>query len=145
MIHTTTPPAADPESALRPRRYGIALAVAALVVMALVASSILNYVFLDTIPGRASLYGLLAVASITLGTYILVRAFNRDPAMRRNHLIRAGVLIGLGVVFALFIMVLGSGVPLMSFVPGDYRLEVKVTDKTNDQSTTKSESFTVTP
>ena len=104
MIHTTTPPAADPESALRPRRYGIALAVAALVVMALVASSILNYVFLDTIPGRASLYGLLAVASITLGTYILVRAFNRDRASRRNHLIRAGVLIGLGVLLWLLVI-----------------------------------------
>src|SRR5437588_10096231 len=43
------------------------------------------------------------------------------------------------------IVSVGSGVPLMSFAPGDYRLEVKVTDKTNDQSTTKSESFTVTP
>ena len=104
MITSTTPPAADPESALRPRRYGIAFAVAALVVLALIASSILNYVYLDTIPGRASLYGLLAVASITLGTYILVRAFNRDGATRRNHLIRAGVLIGLGVLLWLLVI-----------------------------------------
>ncbi len=104
MITSTTPPAADPESALRPRRYGIAFAVAALVVLALIASSILNYVYLDTIPGRASLYGLLAVASITLGTYILVRAFNRDRATRRNHLIRAGVLIGLGVLLWLLVI-----------------------------------------
>ena len=104
MITSTTPPAADPESALRPRRYGIAFAVAALVVLALIASSILNYVYLDTIPGRASLYGLLAVASITLGTYILVRAFDRDPATRRNHLIRAGVLIGLGVLLWLLVI-----------------------------------------
>jgi len=104
VITSTTPPAADPESALRPRRYGIAFAVAALVVLALIASSILNYVYLDTIPGRASLYGLLAVASITLGTYILVRAFNRDRATRRNHLIRAGVLIGLGVLLWLLVI-----------------------------------------
>jgi len=104
VITSTTPPAADPESALRPRRYGIAFAVAALVVLALIASSILNYVYLDTIPGRASLYGLLAVASITLGTYILVRAFDRDPATRRNHLIRAGVLIGLGVLLWLLVI-----------------------------------------
>ena len=104
MITSTSPPAADPGSALRPRRYGIAFAVAALVVLALIASSILNYVYLDTIPGRASLYGLLAVASITLGTYILVRAFNRDRATRRNQLIRAGVLIGLGVLLWLLVI-----------------------------------------
>ena len=61
-------------------------------------SSILNYVYLDTIPSRASLYGLLAVALIALGTFILVNAYNRDPAMRRKHLIRASVLIGLGVL-----------------------------------------------
>jgi RsiW-degrading membrane proteinase PrsW (M82 family) len=104
MITSTHPPAADPESKLRPARYGIAVAVASLVVVALIASSILNYVFLDTIPGRASLYGLLAVALITVGTYILVRAFDRDRAMRRKHLIRAGVLIGLGVVLWLLVI-----------------------------------------
>jgi RsiW-degrading membrane proteinase PrsW (M82 family) len=104
MITMTTPPAADPESKLRPQRYGIAVAVAALVVIALVASSILNYVFLDTIPARASLYGLLTVALITFGTYILVRAFDRDRATRRKHLIRAGVLIGLGVLLWLLVI-----------------------------------------
>jgi len=104
VITSTTPPAADPESSLRPRRYGIAIAVAALVVLALIASSILNYVYLDTIPGRASLYGLLTVALITLGTYILVRAYDRDRASRRKHLIRAGVLIGLGVLLWLLVI-----------------------------------------
>ncbi|TMF47899.1 MAG: hypothetical protein E6I21_14480, partial [Chloroflexi bacterium] len=104
MITTTSPPAADPQSKLRPRRYGIAFAIAGLVVLALIGSSILNYVYLDTIPSRASLYGLLAVALITLGTFILVRAFNRDRAMRRKHLIRAGVLIGLGVLLWLLVI-----------------------------------------
>jgi RsiW-degrading membrane proteinase PrsW (M82 family) len=104
MITTSHPPAADPGSTLRPRRYGIAAAVATLVIIALIASSILNYVFLDTIPGRTSLYGLLAVALITLGTYVLVRAFDRDRAVRRKHLIRAGVLIGLGVLLWLLVI-----------------------------------------
>ncbi len=104
MITYTTPPAANPHPRLRPNRYGIAIAVAALVVVALVASSFLNYVYLDTIPGRASLYGLLAVALIALGTYVLVRAFSRDLAMRRKHLIRAGVLIGLGVLLWLLLI-----------------------------------------
>jgi len=96
--------AANPRSRLRPSRYLVAIVVAAVVVLALVASSVLNYVYLDTIPGRASLYGLLAVALITLGTYILVRAFDRDPATRRRHLIRAAVLIGLGVLLWLLVV-----------------------------------------
>lgn len=96
--------AADPESKLRPGRYGVAIAIVAAVVVALIASSILNYVYLDTIPARASLYGLLAVASITLGTFVLVRAFERDLATRRKHLIRAGVLIGLGVLLWLLVI-----------------------------------------
>src|SRR5579864_6336720 len=104
VIAYTTPPAANPHPRLRPNRYSIAIAVAAVVVLALVASSFLNYVYLDTIPGRASLYGLLAVALIALGTYILVRAFSRDRAMRRKHLIRAGVLIGLGVLLWLLLI-----------------------------------------
>jgi RsiW-degrading membrane proteinase PrsW (M82 family) len=96
--------AADPQSRLRPGRYGLAIAIVAAVVVALIASSILNYVYLDTIPARASLYGLLAVASITLGTFVLVRAFDRDVAIRRKHLIRAGVLIGFGVLLWLLVI-----------------------------------------
>jgi len=99
-----SPATANPHSRLRPRRYGVAAVVAAVIVLALIASSVLNYVYLDTIPGRASLYGLLAVALITLGTYILVRAFNRDPKTRRRHLIRAAVLIGLGVLLWLLVV-----------------------------------------
>ena len=100
----TTPPAANPHPRLRPGRYGIAAAVAAVVVIALIASSLLNYVYLDSIPGRTSLYGLLAVALIALGTYIGVRAFTRDRASRRKHLIRAGVLLGLGVLLWLLVI-----------------------------------------
>jgi RsiW-degrading membrane proteinase PrsW (M82 family) len=104
VITLTTPPAANPHPRLRPNRHAIAVAVAAVVVVALIASSLLNYVYLDTIPGRASLYGLLAVALVALGTFILVRAFNRDRATRRKHLIRAGVLIGLGALLWLLLI-----------------------------------------
>lgn len=104
MIAYTTPPHANPHPRLRPARYWIAVGITAVLVLALVASSILNYVYLDTIPARTSLYGLLAVALISLGTYILVRSFERDRAMRRKHLIRAGVLIGLGVLLWLLVI-----------------------------------------
>src|SRR6266699_568656 len=100
----TTPPAANPHTRLRPGRYGIAAVIAGVVVLALIASSLLNYVYLDTIPGRTSLYGLLAVALIALGTYIGVRAFTRDRASRREHLIRAGVLLGMGVLLWLLVV-----------------------------------------
>ncbi len=96
--------AANPRPRTRPPRYGIALGVTVLVVIVLVASSILDYVYLDTIPGRTSLYGLVAVALVALGTYIGVRAFDRDPAERRRHLIRAGVLLGLAVLLWLLLI-----------------------------------------
>jgi hypothetical protein len=37
-----------------------------------------------------------------------------------------------------------QGIPLTSFEPGKYRLEIKVTDKTNNASVTRNEIFTVT-
>src|SRR6202043_3666664 len=70
----------------------------------LVASSILDYIYLDTIPGRTSLYGLLAVALVALGTFIGVRAFDRNPAERRRHLIRAGVLLGFAALLWLLLI-----------------------------------------
>ena len=44
------------------------------------------------------------VALIALGTFILVRAYNRDRVTRRRHLIRAAVLIGLGVLLWLLVI-----------------------------------------
>ena len=96
--------AANPQSRLRPARYRVAFALAALIIVALIVSSILNYVYLDTIPGRTSLYGGLAVALVALGTFVLVRAYTRDAAMRRKNLIRASVLIGLGVLLWLLVI-----------------------------------------
>jgi RsiW-degrading membrane proteinase PrsW (M82 family) len=96
--------AANPRPRGRPARYGFAIAVAAIVVGVLVASSILDYVFLDTIPSRLALYGMLAVALVALGTFIAVRAFDRDPADRRRHVIRAAVLLGLAVLLWLLLI-----------------------------------------
>ena len=98
MSAVSPPGAANPRPRARPARYGVALVVAVVVVLVLIASSILDFVYVDTIPGRASLYGLLAVALVALGTYIGVRAFDRDAAQRRRHLIRASVLLGLALL-----------------------------------------------
>jgi protease PrsW len=99
----TAPSAANPRPRARPARYGVALALAVVVVLVLIASSILDFVYVDTIPGRASLYGLLAVALVALGTYVGVRAFDREPAQRRRHLIRASVLLGLALLLWLLL------------------------------------------
>ena len=96
--------AANPRPRGRPARYGVAIAVAVVVLIVLIASSILDYVFLDTIPGRTALYGLLAVALVAMGTIIGVRAFDRNPTDRRRHLIRAGVLLGLAVLLWLLLI-----------------------------------------
>jgi hypothetical protein len=38
-----------------------------------------------------------------------------------------------------------QGVPLTTFNPGDYKVQIKITDKTNNQSVTRDVPFTVTP
>ena len=81
-----------------PARYAIATVIAAALILVLVASAILNFIYLEPVAGRTSLYGLLAIALITLGTFIGVRAVDREPAVRRRHLIRAFVLLGLAAL-----------------------------------------------
>jgi hypothetical protein len=39
----------------------------------------------------------------------------------------------------------GQGIPMTSFTPGDYKLEIKISDKTNSQVITRNVPFTVTP
>jgi RsiW-degrading membrane proteinase PrsW (M82 family) len=95
--------AANPRPRGRPARYVLAAVIAGVVVLVMVANSLLDYAFLDTIPGRTSLYGLIAVALIALATFIGVRAFDRDPAQRSRHLIRAGVLLGLAALLWLLV------------------------------------------
>ena len=94
---------ANPRPRSRPARYVLAAAIAGVVVLVIVANSLLDYAFLDTIPGRTSLYGLIAVALIALATFIGVRAFDRDPAQRSRHLIRAGVLLGMAALLWLLV------------------------------------------
>ena len=98
MSSSPTLRAANPRPRGRAPRNRITVAVLAVVLVVLVVSSVLDYVYLDTIPGRTALYGLLTVALAALGTYIGVRVLERDPADRRRHLIRAVVLLGLAVL-----------------------------------------------
>jgi RsiW-degrading membrane proteinase PrsW (M82 family) len=84
--------------AQRPVRYTVAAVISAALVLVLVASSILNYIYLDPVAGRTSLYGLLTISFIALGTFTGVRVFGRDPAQRRRRFIRAGVLLGLAAL-----------------------------------------------
>jgi RsiW-degrading membrane proteinase PrsW (M82 family) len=95
--------AANPRPRRRPARYWVAAAIAAVLVVVLIANSLLDYAFLDTIGGRASLFGLLAVALITLATFIAVRVLDRDPVQRRRHAIRAAVLLGLATLLWLLV------------------------------------------
>ena len=95
--------AANPRPRGRPSRYLLATIIAGIVVVVMVANSLLDYVYLDTIPGRTSLYGLIAVALVAVATYVGVRAFDRDPAQRSRHLIRAGVLLGLAALLWLLV------------------------------------------
>jgi hypothetical protein len=43
------------------------------------------------------------------------------------------------------IVFVATSVPLSTFNPGDYKVQIKITDKTNNQSVTRDVPFTVTP
>jgi RsiW-degrading membrane proteinase PrsW (M82 family) len=112
--------AANPRPRTRPARYAIAVVIATVLVVVLIANSLLDYAFLDTIGGRASLFGLLAVAFTALATFIAVRVVDRDPATRRRHAVRAAVLLGFATLlwllvsdFFLFARSAGPGVALV--------------------------------
>ena len=82
----------------RPARYTLAVGIAVALIAALVASSILNYIYLDTVAGRTSLYGLLAIALIALIAFTGVRVLVHNPAERRRQFTRAGVLLGIAAL-----------------------------------------------
>ncbi len=94
---------ANPRPRTRPTRYTLAAVIAGLLVLVLIANSLLDYALLDAIAGRASLFGLLAVALTALATFIAVRVVDRDPATRRRHAIRAAVLLGLATLLWLLV------------------------------------------
>ncbi len=111
------PFAANPRPRTRPARYAIAAVIAVVLVLVLIANAFLDYKFLDTIAGRTSLFGLLAVALTALATFIAVRVLDRDPAQRRRHAVRAAILLGLATLlwflisdFFLFAQAAGPGV-----------------------------------
>ena len=95
--------AANPRPRGRPSRYLLAAVIAGVVVLVMVGNSLLDYVYLDTIPGRTSLFGLIAVALVAVATFVAVRAFDRDPAQRNRHFIRAGVLLGFAALLWLLV------------------------------------------
>src|SRR6266699_910891 len=103
MFAFSVPTAANPRPRNRPARYTLAVLIGAVVLLIVAGNSLLDYVLIDSIPGRATLYGLVAGALISVGTYIQAREFNRDPVTRRRHLIRAGVLLGLAAMLWLLI------------------------------------------
>ena len=82
----------------RPARYTIAVLLGASLAAVLVASSILNFIYLDTVAGSTSLYGLLAVALIAVVAFATVRALVHDKAERHRQFVRAGVLLGVAAL-----------------------------------------------
>ena len=120
MTATAARTSANPRPRTRPARYRLAALIAGIVVLVMVANSVLSYFFLDTVSGRTSLFGLVAVAVVTLATFVFVRAFERDPALRSRYLVRAGVLLGIGALLWLLIsdafLFAGSAGPVVAVV-----------------------------
>ena len=96
----TPPSAADPR-ALRPPRYRLAAALGGAILAAMVLGSLVDLVALRSVVALLDLAGLLVVGLFSLGTWLLIRGIDREPARRRRHLLRAAIVIGvaLGLFF----------------------------------------------
>ena len=88
----------------RPARYLVAAVLAAVLFLVLVGSSALNYLALDRIPSRGALLGLPAVALVAGATWVGIRAFQRDPALRRRHQLWAVTLLALALLLWLLVL-----------------------------------------
>ncbi len=88
----------------RPSRYWLAALIGGALFAVLVASSALS-IALDSIPHRASLFGLPAIGLVVMATVFGLRAFrDREPAVRGRDLMVAGVLFGLGICSWLLVL-----------------------------------------
>ncbi|HEX6350376.1 MAG TPA: PrsW family intramembrane metalloprotease [Candidatus Dormibacteraeota bacterium] len=95
--------AANPRLERAPH-YRLAVGLAAALVVCLFISSAVTSLVLGTIPSRISLFGLPVIALVALATWIGVRAFDRDPAERRRHLLRAAVILGIALLLWLLVV-----------------------------------------
>jgi protease PrsW len=88
----------------RPARYWIAGIIGAGVLLVIIASSILAILFQE-VPARATIFGLPAVALVVAATFFGVRALrDHELASRPRDLVRAGVLLGLGLFLWLLVV-----------------------------------------
>jgi RsiW-degrading membrane proteinase PrsW (M82 family) len=97
------PRAANPHHQ-RPARYWIAIVLTIVLILILVGSSALNYLSLDRIPGRGALLGLPAVALVAGATWVGIRAFERNPGLRRRYQLWAVTLLALAILLWLLVL-----------------------------------------
>jgi RsiW-degrading membrane proteinase PrsW (M82 family) len=88
----------------RPTRYWLAALIGGALFGVLVASSALS-IALDSVPHRASLFGLPAIGLMAVATVFGLRAFrDRKPGVRGRDLMVAAVLFGLGICSWLLVL-----------------------------------------
>jgi RsiW-degrading membrane proteinase PrsW (M82 family) len=88
----------------RPARYWIAGLIGGGVLLVIIASSILAILF-QQVPARGTVFGLPAVALVVAATVFGVRALHdHDLASRLQDLVRAGVLLGVGLLVWLLVI-----------------------------------------
>jgi RsiW-degrading membrane proteinase PrsW (M82 family) len=88
----------------RPARYWLAGLIGAAVLLVIIASSVLAILFQE-VPARGTLFGLPAAALILAATVFAVRALHDHQLSSRLHdLLRAGVLLGLGLLLWLAVV-----------------------------------------
>jgi protease PrsW len=86
----------------RPPRYRLAAAIGGAVLAALLLGSLVDVVAFQSRVAVLDLAGLLVVGLFALGTWLVIRAVDHEPHLRRRHLVRAAIVIGLALALFLF-------------------------------------------
>ena len=86
----------------RPPRYRLAALLLGATLLVFLAASAFDLVAFRNLVALIDLAGLVLVGLFALGTWLVIRAIDREPEKQRRHLTRAGILIALALGLFLF-------------------------------------------
>jgi protease PrsW len=86
----------------RPPRYRLAAALGGGILVAFLAGSVFDLVAFRSPLALIDVAGLLLVGLFAFGTWLVIRAVDREPEKQRRHLTRAGIVIAIALGLFLF-------------------------------------------
>ena len=86
----------------RPPRYRLAALLGGGILLVFIAGSLFNLIAVGSLVALIDLAGLLLVGLFAAGTWLVIKAVDRQPEQQQRHLTRAGIVIALALGLFLF-------------------------------------------